>query len=155
MTDVRPVNPGNWPGVHLSDPVARLIGRKTLDLAWQRLGQPDCHAVLNGFSDPSGRPLEHRLATLSVDVQTYLTMLVFIDGTREAPCVTGVLAFTTPGSRVVRICAGQLKQAWQQAPDHTTANFIHEMLHTLGLSENLPSTAVITSRVRAACFPRR
>jgi hypothetical protein len=154
MTAARPVSPGNWPRLHLPDPVARLIGRKALDLAWQRLGQRDCGAVLTGFNDPSGRQLEHRLATLSVDVQTYLTMLVFIDGTREAPCVTGVLAFTTPGSRVVRICVDQLKQAWQQSPDHTTANFIHEMLHTLGLSEN-PSSAEITSRVLAACFRRR
>lgn len=155
MTKAAPVNPGNWPRLQLPDPVARQMARAALDLAWQRLGQPGCGAVLNGFTDPSGRPLEHRLATLSVDVQTYLTMLVIIDGTRETPCRTGVLAFTTPGSRVIRICLDQLKQAWQQSPDHTTANFIHEMLHTLGLSENPPSSAEITSRVLAACFRRR
>jgi hypothetical protein len=155
MTEAVPVKPGNWPRLQLADPVARQSARQALDHAWQRLGQPECRAVLNGFRDPSGRPLEHRLATLSVDVQTYLTMLVFIDGTRETPCRTGVLAFTTPGSRVIRICVDQLKQAWQQSPDHTIANFIHEMLHTLGLSENPPSSAAITSRVLAACFRRR
>jgi hypothetical protein len=154
-TEAAPVNPGNWPRLQLADPVARQMARAALDLAWQRLGQPGCGAVLNGFNDPSGRPLDRRLATLSVDVQTYLTMLVFIDGTRERPCMTGVLAFTSPGSRVIRICVDQLKQAWQQAPDHTTANVIHEMLHTLGLSENPPSSAAITSRVLAACFRRR
>lgn len=149
------VAPGNWPRLHVPDPIARHMARAALDLAWQRLGQPGCGAVLDAFHDPSGRPLEHKLAALSVDVQTYLTMLVFIDGTRETPCVTGVLAFTSPGSRVVRICVDQLKQAWQQSPDHTTANFIHEMLHTLGLSENPPSSAEITTRVLAACFGRR
>jgi hypothetical protein len=155
VMEAAPVNPGNWQRLQLADPVARHVARNALDLAWQRLGQPACRAVLSGFTDSSGRPLEHKLAALSVDVQTYLTMLVFIDGTRERPCTTGVLAFTSPGSRVIRICIAQLKQAWQQAPDHTTANFIHEMLHTLGLSENPPSSAEITSRVLAACFRRR
>ena len=153
-TEAAPIDPGHWPRLRLADPVGGQMARKALDFAWQRLGQPDCRAVLNGFSDPSGRPLEHRLSALSVDVQTYLTMLVFIDGTRERPCMTGVLAFTSPGSRVIRICIDQLKQAWQQAPDHTTANLIHEMLHTLGLGENPPSSAEITSRVLAACFQR-
>ena len=155
MRQAARASPGNWPRLHLADPVARHMARAALDLAWQRLGQPGCGAVLDGFNDPSGRSLEHRLATLSVDVQTYLTMLVFIDGTRETPCRTGVLAFTTPGSRVIRICVDQLKQAWQQSPDHTIANFIHEMLHSLGLSENPPSSAEITSRILAACFRRR
>jgi hypothetical protein len=33
-------------------------------------------------------------------VQTYLTMIVFEDGTRHHSCVGGVIAFTRPGSRV-------------------------------------------------------
>jgi hypothetical protein len=85
-----------------------------------RIAVPCC-----GFSDPSGKPLEHRRARVR------------------------------RGSRVVRTCVDRLKQAWQQAPGHTTANFIHEMLHTLGPGENPPSSAEITSWVRAACFRRR
>lgn len=148
----RPATPGDWRRLRLADPVARRMATRALDLAWQRLARPDCRAVMDQFSDQAGRPLQHKLATLSVDAQTYLTMVVFIDGTRERACVSGVLAFTTPGSRVVRICVDQLKQAWQQSPDHTTANVIHEMLHTLGLGENPPAPAAITARVLSACF---
>jgi hypothetical protein len=155
MTAPAPVHPETWPRLRLPDPVATQMARQALDRAWRRLGQPDCRTVLNGFADPSGRPIQQRLAALSVDVQTYLALVVFIDGTRERPCMTGVLAFTTPGSRVIRICVDQLKQDWQQSPDHTAANFIHEMLHTLGLGENPPSSAEITTRVLTACFRRR
>lgn len=147
--------PGNWPRVQLADPVARHMAGAALDLAWQRLGRAACGAVLNGFTDASGTPLAQRLATVSVDAQSYLTMVVFIDGTREAPCRSGVLAFTSPGSRVVRICVDQFKQAWLQSPVHTSATIIHEVLHTLGLSENPPSSAEITNQVLAACFRRR
>ena len=96
-----------------------------------------------------------RNPTLAVDVQTYLTGLVFIDGSGDAPCVAGVFAFTTPGSRVIRLCVGALKQTWQEKPEHAVANFIHEMLHTLGLGEDPPSSAEITRRVAAACRRQR
>ena len=38
-----------------------------------------------------------------------------------------------------------------QDQEHTVASFIHEMLHTLGLGENPPSSTEITRRVQAAC----
>ena len=78
-------------------------------------------------------------------------LVVFIDGSREAVCNKGGLAFTVPGSRVVRLCVDELKRTWQQSPRHTAASFIHEMLHTLGLGENPPSSNEITQRVLAAC----
>jgi hypothetical protein len=151
----RSVTPGMWARVHLPDPVGRHDAQKALDLAWEKLGQADCANVLRAFSDSSGRPLALRLGALSVDVQTYLTMLVFIDGSRETPCVSGVFAFTTPGSRVIRICVDELKRTWLQDREHAAASFIHEMLHTLGLGENPPSSAEVTRRVSAACDRRR
>jgi hypothetical protein len=81
-------------------------------------------------------------------------MLVFINGSREAPCVTGTFAFTAPGSRVIRLCVEELKRTWLQDQEHTVANFIDEMLHTLGLGENPPSSAEITRRVHVACRSR-
>ena len=78
-------------------------------------------------------------------------MLVFIDGSRETPCVTGTFAFTQPGTRLIRLCVEELKRTWLQNREYTAANFIHEMLHTLGLGENPPSSAEVTRRVLAAC----
>lgn len=143
--------PGGWPRLRIPDPVGRHAARKALDLAWERLAQADCANVASAFTDRAGHPLDDRLRALAGDLQTYLTMVVFIDGSREPPCVTGVFAFTVPGSRVVRICVDELKRTWQQDPEHTVASFIHEMLHTLGLEENPPSPAEITRRVLAGC----
>jgi len=147
------VRPESWPRLHVPDPVGRQVAGKALALAWERLAQPDCGALLMMFNDQAGRPLTHHLAGLSVDLQTYLTMLVFIDGSREAPCVTGTFAFTAPGSRVIRLCVEAVKRTWFQDQEHTVANFIHEMLHTLGLGENPPSSPEITRRVDTACRP--
>ena len=146
-----PSRPDSWPRLHVPDPVARHAAEKALGEAWQLLAQPDCGTLLTGFSDSSGRPLEDYLGNLSVDPQTYLTLVVFIDGSRELACVEGVFAFTAPGSRVVRLCIDELKRTWQKSPRHATASFIHEMLHTLGLGENPPSSKEITRRVLAAC----
>jgi len=127
------------------------VARKALDLAWERLAKTGCADVLNAFTDRAGRPLDERLRELAVDRQTYLTMVVFIDGSREKPCLKGSVAFTAPGSRVVRICVEEFKRTWQTGPEHAVSRVIHEMLHTLGLGEDPPSSAEITRRVLAGC----
>ena len=78
-------------------------------------------------------------------------MVTFIDDSRHAACVDGVVAFTIPGSRVVRLCGNELKRIWQQDRHHVVAALIHELLHTLGLGENPPSSRAITQRVLARC----
>jgi hypothetical protein len=140
-----------WPGVHISDPVARRASRQALDQARRLLGEPRCRSLLTQFADREGHALADRLKTLGVDVQTYLTMIVFIDDTRNRSCVEGVIAFTRPGSRVVHLCIDELKRRWQQNPRYMVVTFIHEMLHTLGLGENPPSTQDITRRVLQQC----
>src|SRR5258708_3231835 len=86
----RTVSPANWPRLHIPDPVGHHAARQALDLAWERLEQPDCAGVLSAFTDHSGHSLDENVRTVAVDSQTYLTMVVFIDGSRETPCVTGV-----------------------------------------------------------------
>jgi hypothetical protein len=123
-------------------------------LAWVRLARSNCADFLNAFTDRAGQPLDERRRELAVDRQTYLTMIVFIDGSREMPCLKGSFAFTTPGSRVVRFCVEELKRTWQASPDYAASRVIHEMLHTLGLGEDPPSSAEITRRVLAGCSGR-
>jgi hypothetical protein len=147
----RAISPGNWPRLHLPDPVGRYVAGQALDLAWERLAEIDCADILNAFMDRDGHPLNERLRALAVDRQRYLSLVVFIDGSREAPCRTGVIAFTAPGSRVVRVCVEELKLTWQKNPEHVVSSVIHEMLHTLGLGEDPPTSAEITRRVSAAC----
>jgi hypothetical protein len=150
----RATSPGDWLRLHLPDPVGRYVAGQALDVASERLAELECAEVLNTFVDRAGHPLNERLRALAVNPQTYLGLVVFIDGSREAPCRTGVIAFTTPGNRVVRICVEELKLTWQKNPEHVVSSFIHEMLHTLGLGEDPPSSAEITRRVLAGCGRR-
>jgi hypothetical protein len=55
---------------------------------------------------------------------------------------------------VVRVCVDELKRIWQKDKQYTTAALIHEMLHSLGLGENPPSSNEITARVLQMCRAR-
>ena len=145
-----PVGPGNWPRLQIPDPVGHHVARKALDLARDRLADVDCVDLLTAFKDRAGRPLDERLGELAVDPQTYITLLFFVDGSRDEPCVRGSFAFTTPGSRVVRICVQEMKRTFHANPEYAVSRLIHEMLHTLGLGENPPSSDEITRRVLGA-----
>lgn len=73
---------------------------------------------------------------------------------RHRQCLGGALAFTTPGSRVVRVCGDELMRPSRHRDD-IVAMVIHETLHTLGLPENPPSSVEITRRVLARCGTTR
>ena len=139
--------PAKW-RVLLTDPVAAVMTRHGLDIAWRLLGRPACAAVLGEFHDRAGRPLVERVRALGVDVPDYLGLILFIDGTRDAPCTEGTIGFTVVGTRVVRLCSTELKE---EPVNYIAGALIHEMLHTLGLGENPPSTREITRRVLERC----
>jgi hypothetical protein len=140
-----------WPGVHIPDPVALQAGRQALDEARELLAKPRCMSVLDEYADREGRTLSDRLEILGVDVETYITMVEFIDDTRDRSCVEGVLGFARPGRPVVHLCIDEFKRMWQRDPRYVVAALIHELLHTLGLGENPPSTQDITRRVVQLC----
>lgn len=154
LTGAGPVERPPWRILSVTDIVAARALRSGLDQAWRRLGDNRCSQLLSEFTDRDGRSLAQRLATLGVDAQTYLTMVVFLE-TRHEICFDGVLAFTAPGSRVVRVCSEALKRTWRDDAAYTAAAFIHEMLHTLGLGENPPSSNEITRSVLARCSPQK
>jgi hypothetical protein len=140
-----------WRRVLLWHPLAAHVTRRALDRAHALLEQPACAAVLSDFKDGEGRVLTERLSALGVDAQTYLGWILFIDGTREALCTKGAVAFTAPGIRIVRLCATEVTRVSQLRPDYVAGALIHEMLHTLGLGENPPASHEITRRVLDRC----
>jgi hypothetical protein len=140
-----------WPLVHVPDPIANYLMGEMLDKASGLLTEPGCGSVLTDFRDQQGKPLTDRLVALAVDIRTYVTMITFIDDSRHRHCASGAVAFTEPGGRVVRLCVDRLKEAWARDRTYTLAVIIHELLHTLGLGENPPSSKEITSRVLARC----
>jgi hypothetical protein len=58
------------------------------------------------------------------------------------------MAFTHPGSQVIRVCGRQFRD---RDPEAAVIIVIHEFLHALGLGENPPTTHEITARVAARC----
>jgi hypothetical protein len=119
------------------------------------LAEPVCQEVLTDFRDASGRTLRDVLDGNDVSARGFLRWVVFSDGRGLKACSNKAsLAVTEPGSRVVFICPTAFVEAAWGNPDETEATLIHEMLHSLGLGENPPSSRDITRRVQARCGPR-
>ena len=120
--------------------------------ARRRLEQPACQSLFSEFSDASGRMLQSNLDALGHSGADHLGLIVFADGSDRQRCkVAGPLAFTTAGSGVVYVCGRVFRDLAKRDPRLVQAILIHEMLHTLGLGENPPTSLEITERVLAAC----
>jgi hypothetical protein len=135
----------------LSDRATARALKEAVPEAWRQLDEPRCQALLNEFTDQRGLTLAENIPKDAGSLQNYLARIVFVDGADTKSCARGALAVTKPGSRVVRVCGSRLVWTWQQNARHVVAGLIHEALHTLGLGENPPSSAEITSRVLARC----
>ena len=135
----------------ISDRATSRVLQEALPEAWRLLEEPGCHALLSELKDEKGNPLAGNLSKGAVDLQDHLARLVFVDGSETKACAKGALAATEPGSRVVHVCSSRLTWTWQQNRRHVIAGLIHEALHTLGLGENPPSSAEITSLVLKRC----
>jgi hypothetical protein len=147
----RPPVPGA-DGVRLRSPRMAASLRRAVRGAARHLAEPACAALLGDFEDASGRPLRERLDTLGIDPSDWTRRVLFYDGTDERRCRrdSRLLAFTAPGSHVVRVCRGLVDLA-RVDPDRAEVVVIHEVLHTLGLGEDPPSSLEITARVRSRC----
>jgi hypothetical protein len=126
--------------------------RTMVEDAAERFARPECSRVLSELRDAEGRPLQVKLEATGVDARTYMLERVFFyDADQRSACRSdGVVAFTTPESRVVRICP-RFGTLHGKSDDYTRAYLIHETLHTLGLGENLPSPSAITEVVLKHC----
>jgi hypothetical protein len=149
--DTLPNNPIN---AHDRAVVERVRAR-----AAARLEDPECRKLLTDFQDRAGRTLDENLQPLAVSASRYLLRLTFLDGSRLPRCRTPSVAMAaTPGVPRVFLCpAGvgrlnsRLARIEAESGSLAEAMVIHEMLHTLGLGENPPSTFEITDRVRQRC----
>jgi hypothetical protein len=124
-----------------------------------RLEEAGCRRLLTDFRDRAGRTLDENLQPLGKSASGYLLGLPFVDGSGLNVCRTPTVAMAaTPGLQRVFVCpAGvgslnsRLARVEAQNGSLAEAMVIHEMLHTLGLGENPPSTFEITRRVRERC----
>jgi hypothetical protein len=119
--------------------------------ARERLGDPQCLAVLTDFESVTGQRLDEVLRTSGRTAQEQLDLLVFESGLGRPGCDRGAtMAFTQVRSSVVSIC---LRPFTLMHRTEQEAVLIHEMLHSLGLGEGPPESVAITARVLARCAP--
>jgi len=119
--------------------------------AIRKLERAECQRVLDEFKDADGRPLAHALARWGRTAADYLRAVPFLDGSAHPPCRRGrAELFAEVGVPRVFVCPSFVAK---QIRDPLTAEnmVIHEMLHTLGLGENPPSSGEITARVNDRC----
>lgn len=141
-----------WPGVYIPNQITRATVQIALAAAASSLAKPRCREVLDDFRDEAGVLLSARLAEIGVDAVTYLGRLRFRDGSLAPQCQKpATLMFTVPGSKVVFICGRQIESMARQDRGYLNVMMIHELLHTLGLGENPPTSQDITVRVTNRC----
>ena len=106
---------------------------------------------LRGVPRRKGRPLRENLEKWGVGPADYLEMVPFLDGSGQRLCRWGKVDLAAaPGVPRVFVC-GPFAATQLREPRMAEALVIHEMLHTLGLGENPPTSAEITSRVMGRC----
>jgi hypothetical protein len=146
----------DWPAVMLANAMSHVAIEASLEGASRWLLGERCQTVLSEFHDAEGRPVGDKLASLGVDIQKYLRLVRFYEGSAEPQCADGsTVAFTSRGSRVVFVCSRRFVQEWLTNREVGKAIVLHETLHSLGLGENPPSSVHITSRVLALCTGRQ
>ena len=130
---------------------------RAIDEAARQLADERCQTLLDEFADASGQPLRSVLAGQGLAVSDYMAQVFFYDAP-ESACRARNLAITRPGSRAIFVCGARFAREMSGNSRNAEAIVIHELLHSLGLGENPPSSDHITSRVRARCMwrgPRR
>jgi hypothetical protein len=141
--------------VRIAQEMDAALVRRAISGAFRSLGSAQCGKVLEDFRDDEGRTLASNLETLGKTPQEYLRFVLFYDGSTtpacKAPISKSVFAASSTGSRVILLCMPQFRAAQRTMPYHAEAVVIHEMLHSLGLGENPPTSEEITRRVMAAC----
>jgi hypothetical protein len=121
--------------------------------AAERLRGEECRKLLVDFTDSRGRSLGDNLARFGVGPEEYIKVLPLLDGSNRPLCQANQSQLLTrAGVARVFVCPSFVKSVYQQ---RTMAEvyLIHEMLHTLGLGENPPTSHDITRQVARRCAP--
>ena len=131
---------------------AKMTVRDALQGAVRRLAVPECQHLFEHFTDQAGRALTINLAATGKTPADFLADLYFVEGDETAQCRTDhiVAAFTAPGSRVIHVCGKRFVRFAVKTKGGEIL-LIHELLHTLGLGENPPTSSRITNAVMNRC----
>jgi hypothetical protein len=136
----------------VKNPLLLSAAKDAYTRALRKLASPGCQRIFSDFRDPKGHTLQARLDSLGRTAPDFLRILRFANGDHADFCQPrGVLAATTPLSHVIFLCGSRFFEKDHRDPEFAAALVIHEMLHSLGLTENPPTSLEITSRVVERC----
>jgi len=120
--------------------------------ALRRLEDARCQTVFSDFAATSSRSLQEALEDKQKTPQGRLERVLFEDKSRRRGCqAPSRAAFTVPGTLVVYVCGRTFREAAERSRAFADAAIIHELLHTLGLGEDPPTSKEITDAVMARC----
>jgi hypothetical protein len=139
--------------VRALDPGAASVAEAARQGAIARLRNPECRQLLDDFTDAKGRKLHESLQAFGVGPDQYLAMLPLLDGEPRPLCKANQSQLlSSTGVPRVFVCKAFLETVY---PRRVMAEVyvIHEMLHTLGLGENPPTSHDITQKVVKRCAP--
>jgi len=140
-----------YPRIQIIGGTVPMLLLAALEGAARRLQDAECQRLFTDFRDASGAPLLDRLQATHKTAAEYLSLLWFVDGGDELCKNSDILtAFTTPGTGVIHICGARFADRAFTFEAREIV-IIHEMLHSLGLGENPPTSAAITQQVRKRC----
>ena len=139
--------------VRALDPGDASVAEVARQGAIARLRNPECRQVLGDFTDGKGRKLHENLQAFGVGPDEYLAMLPLLDGETRPLCKANQSQLlTSAGVPRVFVCKAFLETVYQRRV-MAEVYVIHEMLHTLGLGENPPTSHDITQKVVKRCAP--
>ena len=138
-----------WTRINVEDPMAASAIRYALDRASELVSKPACRAVLEDFGNARGHSIARELTDRQLEPVQHLASLLFYEGADEL-CATRVF-YTSVNGRVVFVCTRELAREMRARPHMPPLIVIHEMLHTLGLREDPPSSFAVTRQVAQRC----
>ena len=119
--------------------------------AVRKLESAECQKVFTDFADAKGRSLRQNLEEWGASPTEYVDLIPFLDGSSQPLCrKTKTALVANPGVRRVYVCQAFADLQLHQ-PGIAESMVIHEILHTLGLGENPPTSIEITQRVESRC----
>jgi hypothetical protein len=125
--------------------------RRAREGALRKLGDVECRKLLVDFRHTNGRTLQESLDEWTMTAAAYAALIPFLDGSRQPLCrKTKTALVSSPGVRRIYVCQSFADLQVRQ-PGLAESMVIHELLHTLGLGENPPTSLEITQRVEARC----
>jgi hypothetical protein len=153
LTVARPVAAAGMVTPHALSAYDGGVVQRAAQAARERLRAPGCEAVVDEFKDDDGRTLREVLEGQGSTIALRLDAIRFVDASESSLCRSSqTIAFAVRKSPLVYVCPRTMEKTQLRQPGRVQAVVIHELLHTIGLGENPPTSTYITSRVEARCL---